>query len=202
MTSELETPQAAPLAAFFCHAFVKQAQEVVFSTLSHWLIYPSSLEVNQLFENGEIDMRTILLSAMSALMSIALFPSLTIAHAAEESASATSQNVSFKGEWTKKSFRSSGEWTIYTEGEKTFVKLSSDFKTRNAPDLKLFLSPHEASTRNGRNATDGAVLIAPLASNSGEQVYEIPASVDLASFKTIMIHCQKFSKLWSVATLA
>jgi hypothetical protein len=108
----------------------------------------------------------------------------------------------YSGQWTKKSFKSSGTWEIYAEGGKTFVKLSSDFRTRNAPDLKIFLSPQAARDTNGRNATNGAVLISPLSSNSGEQVYEIPEGVDLAAYKSILIHCEQFSKLWSAADLS
>ncbi len=116
-------------------------------------------------------------------------------------AEATAETL-FTGDWTKKSFKSSGVWEIYSEAGKTYVKLSADFRTRNAPDLKIFLSPLAASETNGRNATTGSVLIAPLTSNAGEQVYEIPASVDLADFKSILIHCEQYSKLWSAADLA
>ena len=121
---------------------------------------------------------------------------------AAAAAAASEHEILHEGSWTKKSFRSAGTWTIYQEGDRTFVKLSADFRTRNAPDLKIFLSPTEAKKANGRNATNGSVLIAPLTSNAGEQVYEIPQSVDLASFKSILIHCQQFSKLWSAADLA
>lgn len=110
-------------------------------------------------------------------------------------------DTTYTGEWTKKSFKSSGTWEIYVEGDKSFVKLSADFRTRNAPDLKIFLSPLSASEATGRNATDGAVLISPLSSNAGEQVYEIPADVDLGAFKSILIHCEQYSKLWSAADL-
>ena len=106
------------------------------------------------------------------------------------------------GAWTKKSFKSAGTWEVYADGDALYVKLSADFRTRNAPDLKIFLSPLTASATTGKNATDGAVLIAPLTSNSGEQVYEIPAGVDLADFKSILIHCEQYSKLWSAADLA
>lgn len=107
-----------------------------------------------------------------------------------------------RGSWTKKSFKVSGEWTIYSENGTTYVKLSSDFRTRNAPDLKIFLSPLSASEANGKNATDGSVLIAPLTSNRGEQIYEIPASVDVSDYQSILIHCEQYSKLWSAADLS
>ncbi len=117
-------------------------------------------------------------------------------------AEAAPSETLFAGDWTKKSFKSSGTWEIYAEDGVTYVKLSADFRTRNAPDLKIFLSPLAADKTNGRNATAGSVLVAPLTSNAGEQVYAIPDGVDLASFKSILIHCEQYSKLWSAADLA
>ncbi len=111
------------------------------------------------------------------------------------------ESVLASGSWGKKTFKSSGTWQIYSENGSTFVKLSSDFKTRKAPDLKIFLSPLAASATTGRNATQGSVLIAPLSSNSGEQVYQIPEGVDITDYRSILIHCEAYSKLWSAADL-
>ena len=107
----------------------------------------------------------------------------------------------YSGEWTKKSFKSSGTWEIFEEDGETFVKLSEDFRTRNGPDLKIFLSPLEVKNVNGRNATDGSVLISALESNAGEQIYKIPADVELTEFQSIIIHCEAYSKLWSASNL-
>ena len=82
------------------------------------------------------------------------------------------------------------------------VVLDEDFKTRNAPDLKIFLSPRDAASVTGSNATDGSILISPLGSNKGAQTYVIPSSVDVAAFSSIIIHCEQYSKLWSAADLA
>lgn len=80
--------------------------------------------------------RNMFLSAFAAVaLTAAAFaaPSFTQlgAAVAQESGQTLDQ-----GTWTKKSFNVSGEWTIYTENGSTYVKLSSDFRTRNAPDLK------------------------------------------------------------------
>ena len=56
------------------------------------------------------------------------------------------------GSWTKKSFSVSGTWSIVEEGGKHFVVLSDDFKTKKAPDLKIFLSNHTVDSANGKNA--------------------------------------------------
>lgn len=142
---------------------------------------------------------TTLLSAITAMIAFGM-TALAPAAAQAEEISASSE-VLHSGTWTKKSQRASGEWKIYTDGDATYLKLSSDFKTRNAPDLKLFLSPQAASATNNKNATEGAVLISLLESNKGEQVYTIPAGVDLSSFRSVLIHCEQYSKLWSAADL-
>ncbi len=146
-------------------------------------------------------MKTAILSALAAA-SLTAGAFVAPASAAQPAAeSQTASQTLFSGVWTKKSFKSSGEWAIVKEDGKIFVKLSADFRTRKAPDLKIFLSPRAAADANGKNATEGAVLIAPLSSNSGAQVYEIPAGVDLNAYKSILIHCEAYSKLWSAADL-
>ena len=111
------------------------------------------------------------------------------------------ETVLYSGSWTKKSFASKGDWAIVESDGKRFVVLGDDFSTRNAPDLKIFLSPLAPDATNGKNATDGSVLIAPLASNKGGQRYEIPEDVNLDDFKSILIHCEQYAKLWSASAL-
>lgn len=104
------------------------------------------------------------------------------------------------GEWTKKSFDAAGTWSIEQDGDDLVITLSDDFRTRNAPDLKLFFSPIEVDDLNGKNATDGALLIAELQSNRGGQAYRV-SGVDPGDFQSIIIHCEQYSKLWSAAAL-
>ncbi len=118
---------------------------------------------------------------------------------AEEGAEET---VLKSGTWTKASFRSSGTWSIVERGGERYVVLDADFRTRRAPDLKIFLSPNAAGSLTGDNATDGAFRVAELSSNRGAQSYKLPADIDLADFQSIIIHCEAYSKLWSTATLA
>ena len=80
-------------------------------------------------------------------------------------------------------------------------KLSDDFKTKSAPDLNIFLSRAELPTLNGKNATRDAVLVAPLKSAKGSQSYAIPEGVDLSEFRSIVIHCVEYSKLWGGSAL-
>ncbi len=114
---------------------------------------------------------------------------------------ATAYKVLSSGSWRKKSFKSAGNWTLSSENGVTTIALGSGFSTRNAPDLKIFLSPLSPVDLNGRNATQGSLLISPLKSNTGAQSYVVPAGTDVSRYKTILIHCEAYSKLWSVAGL-
>ena len=103
--------------------------------------------------------------------------------------------------WDRQDFNIKGTWSIVEDEGKKFVVLSDDFKTRNAPDLKLFLTPKAVDDVTGANATENSVLISELSSNKGGQRYEIPEGIDLADYQSILIHCERFSKLWGGSAL-
>lgn len=146
-------------------------------------------------------MKNLILSALAATMLTAATAAAPVWAGQQGSAAETASETLYSGVWKKKTSKSTGNWSIVKDGGRTFVKLSDDFKTRNAPDLKLFLSPLSAAEANGKNATEGAVLVAPLSSNAGAQTYEIPAGINLAANKSILIHCEAYAKLWSAANL-
>lgn len=75
------------------------------------------------------------------------------------------------------------------------------FKTKSGPDLKIFFSAKSLSLLNGKNAATGNYRLVKLKSVKGDQSYTIPSSVDLSKYKTIFIHCEKYSKLWAGASL-
>lgn len=100
------------------------------------------------------------------------------------------------GDFSRQEYKFSGSWTIEKAGDDLVLKLSDDFKTRSGPDLKIFLSPTDIGSITGKTATKGSVLVSRLESNKGEQSYRIPAGTDLSQFKSIVVHCEKFSKLW------
>lgn len=104
------------------------------------------------------------------------------------------------GKWTKKANSISGTWSI-TEQKGKKVLVLKGFKTATAPDLKIFLSPKAGSSISSRTATQGAVMVAKLRSSKGDQTYTIPAGVDLSKYKTVLIHCEKYSKLWGTGKL-
>ena len=123
------------------------------------------------------------------------------AAAAAAAAAVPADGILASGTWTKKKRTSKGTWSITREGGELFVKLDDDFSTRNAPDLKIFLSPLSAAETSNANAINGALLVSLLSSNKGAQSYKIPSGTDLADYKSILIHCENFTVLWSAADL-
>lgn len=98
--------------------------------------------------------------------------------------------------WTKKSNKISGGWEIAQVGEQRVVRLGGDFSTRKAPDLKLVLSPTALADTKNANALSGSVVIAPLTSHKGAQAYVLPNSVDLSQYRSLLVHCEQYTKLW------
>lgn len=73
------------------------------------------------------------------------------------------------------------------------VKLGSDFVLDGAPDPKVGFGS------NGRYV-DGT-LIGKLTSNTGEQLFPIPAGMDISQFNEVHIWCEKFSVGLGVAPI-
>lgn len=105
------------------------------------------------------------------------------------------------GPFVQKSKTLKGSYKIVTRGEKTFVVFSDDFKAKNGPDLKVFLSPQSLDTVTGKTATEGALNIGELKRNKGTQEYELPAGVSLDSYQSILVHCEAYSVLWGGGAL-
>ncbi len=105
------------------------------------------------------------------------------------------------GEWTKKSERVKGSYEIAEVDGGIVLRTSADFSTKKAPDLKFVLSNTSVRDANNNNALSGGTVIAELTSNKGAQEYELPAGVDPSGFKTLLVHCEQYTKLWAAAPL-
>ena len=104
--------------------------------------------------------------------------------------------ITLKGSWQKQNKSISGHFEIQKTNDATYVVLSEDFKTKSAPDLKLFLSKKRVSDITGKNATKDAVLISELQKTKGSQKYRLPANIALADYTSLIIHCEQYSIFW------
>lgn len=77
-------------------------------------------------------------------------------------------------------------------------------KTSNGPDLRVWLTdqPVTRGTAGWRVFDDGEwVELARLKGNRGNQVYELPASVDPRDFRSVSIWCKRFAVSFGAADL-
>lgn len=99
--------------------------------------------------------------------------------------------------WTKKHYNVTGNVTVETNNGKTILVIHENFKTSKGPDLKLFLTKKTAASVNKNDAVEKyGVLIGELKSNKGAQRYVLPASIDVNEFSSLVIHCEKYTKVW------
>lgn len=130
-----------------------------------------------------------------------VFGAANLTYAAEPTTAFAMAKKATSGSFETQAFHIKGDWKIVKENGQTIFRVSDDFKTKNGPDLKLFLSPKTVSGATGATATQDAIRLGVLRSNKGGQDYIIPANIDLSQYGSILIHCEAFSKLWGGANL-
>lgn len=75
-----------------------------------------------------------------------------------------------------------------------------DLATDNGPDVRVFLSPHPPEGDDSIYGTDELEL-GLLKGNIGDQIYEVPADVDLSRYQSVVLWCEQFSVGFGVAGL-
>lgn len=83
-----------------------------------------------------------------------------------------------------------GEVQIVQAGARSFVRFE-DVSITNAPDIHIYLS----TDTGGRYVEANSVYLGPLKATNGSFNYEIPASVDLSRYKSVIVWCRAFSTL-------
>ena len=111
----------------------------------------------------------------------------------------------YSGEWDADSYFTTfeGSWKVVKEGDKTYVVMGDDFKTKKAPDLKIFFSKKDLGDIDGDNAANkgSSIFVAKLNSYKGSAKYLVPSNINISDYKTIIVHCEEYSKFWGGAPL-
>lgn len=98
--------------------------------------------------------------------------------------------------------KGSGMATVYDLGaDAGRILRLEDFRVTNGPDLRVLLA--NAPNPESRSDLDdaGYVELGKLKGNVGSQNYDIPSSVSLADVQSVVIYCNPFRVVFSVATL-
>ena len=105
------------------------------------------------------------------------------------------------GEFMSRSHPTSGRALVLNDGsEQRFLRFE-DFRTDNGPDVNVWLSsaPPDAPARDFLNDW---IDLGDIKGNVGAQNYEIPPSIDLDRYSTVVIWCVRFSVAFGTAPLA
>lgn len=130
---------------------------------------------------------------MRSLMSRAVAPIL-VAAALLLPAVSHAQQVVAQGAFSGASgHKTSGDVVVLKSAAGARVVLQSNFSFDGAPDPKVGFG--------AGGKYDRASQLAPLASNQGEQVYDVPAALDLTRYDEIYIWCERYSVPLGVAAL-
>ena len=94
-----------------------------------------------------------------------------------------------------------GTATIYELPSGERIARFEDFRSKNGPDLHVYLST-EAPKSTFAGLGEGALHLGALKGNVGSQNYAIPAEADLSAYKSIVIYCLPFSVVFSTAAFS
>jgi hypothetical protein len=75
------------------------------------------------------------------------------------------------------------------------------FETSNGPDLHLYLVAARDARDSDAVTAAGFVTLGALKGNVGDQVYEVPAGVDLDRFRAVTVWCRRFGVNFATAPL-
>ncbi|MGE5232201.1 MAG: DM13 domain-containing protein [Deltaproteobacteria bacterium] len=91
--------------------------------------------------------------------------------------------------------RVAGSFAVANEGDRTVLKLGSDFSVEGAPDLYVVLSA-------GDGLSPGAVFLGKLSKLSGAQTFEVPSGTRLRDFSHVVLWSRKDKVALGAASLA
>lgn len=96
----------------------------------------------------------------------------------------------------------SGRVAIYRLDDQGLVLRLEDLQVTNGPDLHVILTPHPDPRTSEDVHAAGYVDLGKLKGNLGNQTYEIAADTDIEAQASLVIYCQPFHVLFSIASLA
>ncbi|MDE0450477.1 MAG: DM13 domain-containing protein [Gammaproteobacteria bacterium] len=91
-----------------------------------------------------------------------------------------------------------GTATIYPD----LLRLESDFEVGPGPKFHVYLVPLAEVTPDTEVEKSMYVDLGRLKAFAGSQNYAIPAGIDLANFRSVVIWCEQFNVLISPATIS
>jgi electron transfer DM13 len=94
-----------------------------------------------------------------------------------------------------------GTATIVRRPDGSRVLELTGFETSNGPDLQLYLVAARDANDAASVKTAGFVTLGALKGNVGNQVYPVPADLDLDRYRAVTVWCRRFGVNFATAPL-
>jgi hypothetical protein len=107
-----------------------------------------------------------------------------------------------EGMFHSNAHETTGNATILSLPDGRRILRLTNFSTSNGPDVRIYLVAAADVTDDETVKSTSFVELGPMKGNKGDQNYEVPATVDLASYRTVTIWCKRFSVNFGSAPLA
>lgn len=107
-----------------------------------------------------------------------------------------------RGSFKSLAHETRGSASIYQLGDGIRTLRLSQFETSNGPDVHVYLTAAEVEKGNDSIKQAGFIDLGSLKGNKGDQNYDIPAGVDLNTFRNVTIWCARFGVNFASAALA
>ncbi len=125
-------------------------------------------------------------------------PANSVAAALAQAAATGAPVVLSRAEFFSGEHSTSGTALVVALPDGSVVVRFEDLDTSNGPDLRVVLSPDQAS--DAWKYT-GRTHLGELKGNIGDQNYSIPSDIDLTAYKSVVIWCERFSVAFGAAAI-
>lgn len=105
-----------------------------------------------------------------------------------------------RGDLISRDHGTSGSVQVLGLADGSRVLRLEDLDTDNGPDLYVYLSTNTAGGDEGA-FDDEYVSLGRLKGNLGDQNYDVPSDVDLATYRSVVIWCDRFNSAFGAADL-
>jgi hypothetical protein len=105
------------------------------------------------------------------------------------------------GSFHSNAHETKGTATIFRRADGSRILRLASFETSNGPDVRVYLVAAPDVKDDATVKSAGFVELGKLKGNKGDQNYDVPASVDLAKYRSVTIWCARFSVNFGTAPL-
>ncbi|NCJ05074.1 electron transfer flavoprotein [Synechococcales cyanobacterium C] len=144
--------------------------------------------------------KSILLVALSSLfLSLTACTETNIDSSASEAGTMTTEVVE-AGTFAPVEKSATGQVVVRSENGRTYLEFSDDFRTSSGPDVHILLDIASMPPAAYANIAS-YIKLGPLESTQGTQRYEVPETIDIADYQSVVIWCEQFDVVFGYAPL-